>query len=239
MNKKYTQNEILNWQAFLQLKGSLSKDKRLQAFYAAGTYGGETPLSEIEFVALDFETTGLDATKNSIISIGIIPFTLERIFCNKAKHWYIEAQDNLKENTVIIHHITHTDLINAPRLEVILTPLLQQLAKKVVVVHYRNIERHFLDRNLRKLIGEGIMFPVIDTMQIEADLRRENRSWFKTLGKRDNTDSVRLNNSRKRYNLPNYSAHNALTDALATAELFQAQVQHHIGADTHIKTLWL
>ncbi|HIP76214.1 MAG TPA: 3'-5' exonuclease [Psychromonas hadalis] len=239
MNKEYIQNDILNWKAFLQLKGSQSKDKRLQKFYAASTYSDETPLSDIEFVALDFETTGLDASVNSIISIGLVPFTLDRIFCKKAQHWYIEAQDKLQENTVVIHHITHSDLKNAPDLEAMLSPLLEQIAGKVVVVHYRNIERHFLDKNLRNLIGEGIIFPVIDTMQIEADIRSEKQSWLSKVLKQESSDSIRLNNSRGRYSLPNYSAHNAVTDALATAELFQAQVQHHLSADTHIKTLWL
>ncbi|MFT6125221.1 MAG: DNA polymerase-3 subunit epsilon, partial [Shewanella sp.] len=85
----FSDQEILNWQAFLELKANNSKDKRLHDFYHAGTYHNETPLSDIEFVALDFETTGLDSQQNSIISIGLVPFNLQRIFCSKAKKWYL------------------------------------------------------------------------------------------------------------------------------------------------------
>ncbi|MEH6454201.1 MAG: 3'-5' exonuclease, partial [Psychromonas sp.] len=46
-------------------------------------------------------------------------------------------------------------------------------------------------------------------------------------------------NSRLRYNLPTYAPHDALTDAIATAELFQAQIKYHFSEDTAIKTLWL
>ncbi len=235
----FTNKEILNWDAFLQVKAKESKDLRLQKFYNTGTYHDETKLSDIDFVALDFETTGLDSQQNSIISIGLVPFNLQRIFCRKAKSWYINPQDNLKEDSIIIHGITHSDLEDAPDLRRILERLLDELAGKVVVVHYRRIERDFFDRNLRALINEGIVFPVVDTMQIEADMQRTQSqgifNWLK--GKRP--ESIRLANSRLRYNLPTYQPHDALTDAIATAELLQAQIRHHFSPDTAVKKLWL
>ena len=36
----------------------------------------------------------------------------------------------------------------------------------------------------------------------------------------------RLDDCRERYGLPRYGAHNALTDAIATAELWLAQMSH-------------
>ncbi|MGB5446141.1 MAG: 3'-5' exonuclease [Psychromonas sp.] len=231
--------EILNWPAYLQLQAQESHDLRLQKFYNSGTYDDDTPLSEIDFVALDFETTGLDPAKNSIISIGLVPFNLQRIFCGKAKEWYINPQDNLQENTIIIHGITHSDLKGAPDLRRVLDQLLDELAGKVVVVHYRRIERDFLDRNLRALINEGIIFPIVDTMQIEAKLQRTTSLKFLNwlTGKRP--QSIRLANSRSRYNLPAYPPHDALTDAIATAELLQAQIKYHFTPDTPIRKLWL
>jgi DNA polymerase-3 subunit epsilon len=234
-----TNKEILNWSAFLQLKAKSCHDKRLQNFYNIGTYANDVPLSDVEFVALDFETTGLDPQKNSIISIGLVPFTLNRIFCQKAKKWYINPQDKLSEASVVIHGITHSDLKDAPDLKHILEQLLDELEGKVVVVHYRRIERDFLDLNLHALIGEGIIFPVIDTMQIEANIqRRETQGFINWLtGKK--RKSIRLANSRLRYNLPAYTPHDALTDAIATAELLQAQISYHFTPETAIQDLWL
>jgi len=235
----FTNKEILNWRAFLALKQQLSKDKRLKHFYKQGTYHDETPISEVEFVALDFETTGLDAEKNSIISIGLVHFNLQRIFCRKTKSWYVDPQDNLQEDSIVIHGITHSDLQSAPSLLRILEQLLDELAGKVIVVHYRRIERDFLDNNLRAFIQEGIVFPMIDTMQIEADIqRKQNRGIINWL-KRKRPQSIRLANSRLRYNLPTYPPHDAVTDAIATAELFQAQIKYHFSPDTEIKKLWV
>jgi DNA polymerase-3 subunit epsilon len=235
----FTNKEILNWQAFLQMKAQLSKDSRLQNFYNMGTYHDETKLRDIDFVALDFETTGLDANKNSIISIGLVHFNLERIFCRNAKSWYIDPQDNLQEDSIVIHGITHSDLNKAPNLLHILEQLLDELAGKVVVVHYRSIERDFLDKNLRALIKEGIIFPMIDTMQIEADIQRNISQSVMNWFKKSSPQSIRLAKSRLRYNLPTYAPHDALTDAIATAELLQAQIKYHFTPEMAIKKLWL
>lgn len=239
MMRDITHQDILNWKAFLNIKAKESKDSRLTHFYNASTYHGETQLKDIEFVALDFETTGLDADQNSIISIGLVPFTLQRIACREAKHWFVTPEDKLQEDSIIIHGITHSDLKGAPDLLRILEQLLAELAGKVVVVHYRRIERDFFDAALRSLINEGIVFPIVDTMQIEADIQQAKPKklidWFK----RTPPVSIRLANSRTRYNLPTYPPHDALTDAIATAELLQAQVHYHYSPDTPIKKLWL
>lgn len=231
--------EILNWREFFKIKAKESRDKRLKKFYTVGTYHDETQLKDVDFVALDFETTGLDAAQNSIISIGVVPFNLNRIYCRKAKHWYINPEDKLEEESVIIHGITHSDLKGAPGLQHLLQPVLDMLAGKVVVVHYRRIERDFFDRNLRSLINEGIVFPVIDTMQIEADLRQDTKRSFMDWMLRKKPISIRLANSRERYHLPSYPPHDALTDAIATAELLQAQIHHHFSPETPLKSLWL
>ncbi len=223
----------------MRLKEIKSKDIRLKSFYRQGTYSEETPLSDIQFLALDFETTGLNVNENSIISIGLVPFTISKIYCKNSKHWYIRPQDKLKENTVVIHGITHSDLTDAPTLEAILVDLLDHLKGKVIVVHYRNIEREFFDKNLRSLIGEGIMFPIIDTMQIEADLQQNKKRSFINWFAKSSLASIRLEHSRERYNLPAYFTHDALVDAIATAELLQAQIQYHYSPDTPIKKLWL
>jgi len=44
--------------------------------------------------------------------------------------------------------------------------------------------------------------------------------------------------SRERYRLPRYRAHHALTDALASAELLQAQVAHRFSPQTQLNALW-
>ncbi|WP_425917815.1 3'-5' exonuclease [Pseudomonas sp. GWSMS-1] len=226
----------LDWAArFAELAAS-AKDPRLQAFYQAGCVAADTPLEQVPLLALDVETTGLDANQHAIVSLGLMPFNLQRIRCGDARYWVVKPASELSSESVTFHHITHSDIRHAPRLGQILDELLTVMAGKVMVVHYRTIERSFLDQAVREHLGEGLQFPVIDTMQLEARLHRQPNWWERLL--RRQPVSIRLADSRLRYNLPPYQAHHALTDALATAELLQAQVATRYTVNTPVGELW-
>ncbi len=239
MLKKLFQKPSIQWNSKFEQKVALTSDENLIAFYSAGLPAPDTPLSEVEFVAIDFETTGLDPDENDIITIGLVPFNLKRIYLRDSRHWKVRPKQKLDEESVIIHGITHSDLIDAPDLGDILDELLPCLSGKIVVVHYRRIEREFLDKALRERIGEGIEFPVLDTMEIEENIQTKLTSslWDKLRGKKP--ESLRLAQSRRRYSLPDYTPHHALTDAIATAELLQAQISHHYRDSQSISEFWL
>lgn len=215
-----------------------ARDERLRDFFAAWQLGPETPLAEAPLVALDVETTGLDARSHSLVSIGMVPFTLERILFSQRRHWLLKPRFPLQELSVTLHHITHSDLANAPDLEEVLGEVLGAMAGRLPVVHYRGIERSFLDSAVSHRLHENLLFPVIDTMELEARIYRQSllarlRRW---LGGKP--VSIRMQESRLRYGLPAYQPHHAALDALATAELFQAQVAARFDPQTPIGDLW-
>lgn len=217
-----------------------SSDARLKAFYARGVPAANTALALVPMVALDIETTGLDPRHDEIVSIGLVPMRLDVIRASASRHWIVRPLGRLNAESVAIHAITHAQIETAPDLAQILGEVLDALAGSVVVVHCRSIERSFLDAALRARIGEGIEFPVIDTMELEARLhRREQAGLFARLFRRKRTRlSIRLADARARYHLPRYRAHHALTDALATAELLQAQLAHRFSPETLVEALW-
>jgi DNA polymerase-3 subunit epsilon len=229
-----------DWPARFAALAEAAHDPRLRAFYAAGAVAGDTPLAEVPMVAIDVETTGLDPARDEIVSIGLLPMTLERIASSASRYWVVRPRIELNPESVVIHAITHAQIEAAPDFGDIVDELLPALAGRVVVVHCRDIERSFLARTLAARIGEGIEFPVIDTMDLEARIHRAARPGFfaRLFGKRPAPVSIRLADSRTRYHLPRYRAHHALTDALATAELLQAQVAHRFAPDTPLRELW-
>ncbi|MFV0448789.1 MAG: 3'-5' exonuclease [Vibrio sp.] len=236
--KRLFQAPSIDWPYKYQSKRNKVTHPLLKNFYQPEMVNGNTPIGDIEFVAMDFETTGLDSEKDDIITIGIVPFTLNRIYLNRAKHWTVRPRQKLDEQSVVIHGITHSDIIDAPDLSEIMHEVLSELSGKIMVVHYQKIEREFLDKALKHRIGEGIEFPVVDTMEIESMIQKKstNGLWNKLRGKKP--ESVRLGQSRLRYGLPAYTPHHALTDAIATAELLQAQIAHHYTQQLCIRTLW-
>lgn len=228
------------WPERFALLAQSAKDARLRAFYAAGTVGHETPMSEAPLMALDVETTGLDPVKDGIVSIGLVPMGLERIRTSASRHWILKPRVPLGAESVTIHGITDSQVRAAPDLDAVLAEVLSAMAGHVLVVHCRDIERQFFNGALRSRIGETIEFPVIDTMELEARWHRgaKQRWWDGVLGRQPPRVSLRLADSRRRYNLPRYQPHHALTDALASAELLQAQVAHRFTPQTSVGDLW-
>ncbi|SFX25611.1 3'-5' exonuclease [Marinospirillum alkaliphilum] len=228
----------VNWPERFRQLAETAVDPRLKAYYAAGVPSGDTPLAEVPLLAMDVETTGLNARKDGIVSIGLIPMTLQRISCARAGHWVVRPRTSLKEESIVIHGITHSQVQQAPDLDQLLEALLQAMQGSVAVVHYRGIERPFLDAALRTRIGEGLEFPVIDTMELEARVHRQKPpGWLDRLLGRQPV-SIRLADSRSRYGLPRYRPHHALTDALACAELLQAQIAHRYSPETLLERVW-
>ncbi|WKD27416.1 3'-5' exonuclease [Halomonas sp. KG2] len=228
-----------NWIGYMAERAEKAHDSALRQFFATPLPSPDTPIAQVPMVALDMETTGLDERRHAIVSIGVVPFTLDRIPLAQRRYWVVKPSRPLDEASIAYHHITHSEIATAPDFDAVLDELLAVLAGRLVVVHFRNIERPFLDAAVKARRGEGVMFPMIDTMSLEAHMHRQTlwarfRRW---LGRPP--VSIRLNASRERYGLPVYQGHHALVDALATAELLQAQISHHYTPETQLKDIWV
>jgi len=228
-----------DWPARMASLARQAGNPALKAFYQAGVVAPDTPIAAVPLLAMDFETTGLDASRDDIVSIGLVPMSLERIRLHDSHRWILKPRADLRDESVVIHGITHSEVESAPDLNTIGRKLLELMSGKVIVVHHKGIERNFLDAAFKRRIGEGIEFPCIDTLELEARLHRRKPAGLlgKLFGHKQRV-SIRLPESRERYHLPHYPGHNALTDALACAELLQAQVAHRFSPDTPVGTLW-
>lgn len=227
-------NDFARWEQYMAARAEAARSPALAAYFAAGLPPAYTPISEAPLLALDIETTGLDPRRDAIVSIGLVPFNSSRIHLARRRYWIVQPDCDLDSRSVTLHHITHADISNAPAFPAVLPELLDAMAGCVPVVHYRTIERSFLDAAATRCLQEAFQFPTIDTMEIEARRYRSSlwSRWKLWLG--HPPVSIRLHDSRARYHLPYYQAHHALVDALATAELFQAQIATHYRPDTPV-----
>jgi DNA polymerase-3 subunit epsilon len=233
---------ITNWQEHFRKLADSAVDERLRRYYRYGMVGSDTPIGKTPLMAMDLETTGLDPVRDGIVSIGLVPMTLDRIHAGASRYWLLKPRVDLNETSVTIHGITHTQIADAPDLNDVLDDVLQAMAGHVMVVHFRYMEREFLNGALQPRINETIQFPVIDTMDLEArEYRKKPQGpWARLFGKKQTSPvSIRLADSRSRYHLPHYRPHDARTDALACAELLQAQIAYRYRPDTPVSELWL
>lgn len=175
-----------------------------------------SPISELPMLAVDFETTGLDAVNDKLLSVGFCQLENRLIKLGSSVHQIINTQQKLKPENVVVHHITDEQQQQGLPLEIVIEGLLKAAAGKVMLVHFNQIERHFLQQACLELYGVKPPLLMIDTLLIAK----------RRLDQRDvayDPSELRLTNQRNYYQLPHYAAHNALSDAVATAELFLAQ----------------
>mgnify|MGYP001081622408 CR=1 FL=1 len=228
-----------SWADYFARQAEACRTPALQRFYAAGVPAEERPIGEVPLVALDFETTGMDPREHAIVSIGMVPFDLHVIRPAAGRYWVVKPPKSLRAESIAFHRITHSEVEHAPPIAAILDEVLAELAGRLVVVHYRNIERPFLDAAVLASRGEHCLFPLIDTMELEARWERHGRLRGVKRLFGIQPSSIRLADSRGRYGLPHYSSHHAKVDAMATAELFQAQMARHFTPDTPVSDLWI
>ena len=185
-------------------------------------------LSEVELLALDFETTGLNARSEAILSIGYTVIRNNRILLRDSAHHQIQVNTPIPEQSVRIHHITDERAQRGEHLSSVMPVLLQVMAGRVLLAHHSSLECGFLNAACRRLYGYPLPVRVIDTLALER--RRAGRRQVSLA-----PGQLRLFNLRERYGLPRYQAHNALTDAIATAELFLVQAAQIKGNDADIR----
>lgn len=175
-----------------------------------------------DFLAIDLETTGLDIKRDLILSVGYVIVHGDRVDLSTARHRVVRIDRSIPEASAVIHQITDDQAARGLELEAVMVELLECLVGKVMIAHHARIECGFLGRACQGLWGGGLPVRVVDT-QVLARRTLERRQ-VPIKG-----SDLRLHALGDRYNLPRYGAHNALSDALAAAELFLAQAAYQGG----------
>lgn len=189
----------------------------LADFYAVDWPAETTPASELNLLAIDLETTGLDVTSDQALSVGFVPVDGPDIVLAGARHLIIQGETGVGQSAVL-HRLTD-DMVAAgvPMVDV-LTETLAALKGRVLLAHFATIEEQFLSRACEQHFGAPLVVPKIDTLELHRRLLSQG------FDDEARGNQLRLWTARQRYGLPAYGAHEALTDALACAELYLAQV---------------
>ena len=188
-------------------------------------------IKELDILSLDFETTGLNAVFDQLLSIGFVNIHQGNIDLSSCYHQVIKTKGKLKKSNVVVHQITDFEKDRGAELKAGVDALLNAMAGKVLLVHFAQIERNFLKQACFEIYGVKPPFLILDTLAIAK--RRFDMSDVAY-----DPSRLRLTNLRESYQLPGFYAHNALNDAIATGELLLAELFHqHKGLDTKLSEL--
>lgn len=196
----------------------------LRDFFTTPPVSASTPIAEAAIASIDLETTGLKIGGDQILSFAAVFINSGYIRLQQAYYNMVQAQELDKlEESAVIHGIHTEEIKQGVTIEQLLLDLYDLLKGKVILAHNTATDWGFLNRASKNVLGYPLLVPVIDTLKIEKK-RLERQQTVLT------QDTLTLAACRKRYGLPDFSEHDARSDALAAAELLLAQVAQMGGA---------
>lgn len=185
------------------------------------------PWAEMDCWALDLEMTGLDARRDRIVAVGMVVVRDRAIRVGEAFASLVAAPGSPPSGGIAAHHLLPSQLAGAPELPAVVAEIDRRLQGGVLVVHAGGVDLPFLRRGYREASWPWPDPPLVDTLA----LLRRHEAHRLVHDPAEATLPTRLPDVRAHLGLPAHHAHDALSDAVATAEVLLV-LAHRLGART-------
>lgn len=177
-----------------------------------------SPLDSYTYTVVDTELTGLSARKEEIVSLGAVRIQGLSIRPGDSFSALVRPSIALPKTSTLIHRITPGAIAQAPPLAQVLPKFIDFCSGTLIIGHNVGLDMAFINRACKKYFGQPMVNPCLDTMRM-AMLWREQQ--LTNHYDRFNLKvSYSLADLAKELELPAFTAHTALGDALQTAYLF-------------------
>ncbi|CAI2391447.1 exonuclease domain-containing protein [Alteromonas macleodii] len=172
---------------------------------------GDTPLASV-----DLELTSLDPVTTQITSIGYVSGSAGKITLSSSGYHVINTSADLGQSPVI-HGLTLDILQQGEGLADAINSLLPLLKTHVLIFHNARLDLMALDSAFKRCGLPQMEVLYLDTLQLALYQLNKQHQVLPS-------NSATLTVCRQRLDLPAFPEHNALDDALATMQLFYAQL---------------
>lgn len=211
--------ELRRWRHKAKVQGTA-----LAACWDAPLPSANKDWDKVDFLVCDAEMSSLDVNTGELLSLGWVGLENGCVALDSARHYLVKPDASVGQSAVI-HQMRDCELNEGKPAAEVLESFLKAAHGRVLVFHNAALDTSYLDRSCVTHFGAPLLMPTVDTLALEhAKLQRADQAI--------KSGDLRLGQVRTRYNLPDYPGHNALVDALATAELLLAQAKHRGGKST-------
>ncbi len=173
------------------------------------------PIRDANFVVVDTELTGLDESRDEIVSIAGVRMRGKRIRIGNTFSRLVKPSCQLKKEGILVHGIVSSELQSSPHIKLVLEEFVEFFRDAIIVGHFIIIDLAFIRREMRRHLKEDFNPIAIDTLFIYRWLVKT-----KALPQ-DFINYTSLWDIAKSINIEAKEMHNALSDAYITAQLFQ------------------
>lgn len=200
------------------------QQQRLQAWRALPAANLKTPWQTGRFVVLDVETSGLNLNKDRLIAIGAVAVVQGKIALRENFDVVLQQDIASSKANILIHGISGSVQINGQAPADALLDFLEFLGKSPLVAFHVTFDQTMLCRAIRQFLGYEFKHEWLDLAYVAPGLHP---------GKRFHS----LDDWQGFFNIRNTARHNALADAVSTAQLLmilanvaaQQQIEHYAG----------
>lgn len=209
---------------------SAAQQQRFDAWQALPMPGLDAPFAGMRCVVVDVETTGLNLMQDRLISIGAVAVVNGKIALGDSFYIVLQQQAASDKDNILIHGIGHAaQLQGEPPVDALLS-FLEFLGKDPLVAFHVTFDETMIKRALREHLGLNFKHPWVDLAYVMPGLNPSLAKKYRALDHWIGHSNIRID-----------ARHNALADALATAQLLQvACVQanaQNIGNMAGLRTL--
>jgi DNA polymerase-3 subunit epsilon len=187
------------------------QSRRLAAWQALPSPPHDKPISNSRYVVVDVESSGLNIKKDRLIAIGAVAVTNGNVQLNDSLEIVLQQTLVSEKENILIHGIGGTaQREGVPPVEALLT-FLDFLGKDPLIAFNVAFDESMIKRAMKTFLG-------FNFRHAWADLAFVAPALYPQLARRRRT----LDDWMGHFRISNYARHNALADALSTAELLLA-----------------
>lgn len=162
-----------------------------------------------DFVVIDCETTGLNTSKDRILSLAAIPVRNGGIVLEDSCHWIVKQEASLAKSSVI-HGLMPGVIADGVPEEDMLRELEKLTGDAAWVGHHIAFDVEMIKEARRRYPGKSASKPIVDTARLYHRLTEPGHP-FK---------EISLDDLAVKLNVPASGRHTAAGDALTTANIF-------------------
>jgi DNA polymerase-3 subunit epsilon len=170
----------------------------------------DAPLSNARCVVMDVETSGLNLQEDHLISIGAVAVVDGQIALGDSFYVVLQQPTVSHKENILLHGIGNSAQTDGVPAADALLAFLDFLRKNPLIAFHVTFDQTMIRRAMRKYLDFSFKHPWVDMAYVmptlNPDLAAQHRS---------------LDDWITHFDIRNDARHNALADALVTAQLFQ------------------
>ena len=120
------------------------------------------PPPENEWVSLDCETTGLDVSRDEIISIGAVRIVGNRVMTSERLELLVRPEKGVSADSVRVHRLREQDVADGLPIDEAMKRVMHFIGSRPLVGYYLEFDVAMLNRAIWPLLGQGLPQPKVE-----------------------------------------------------------------------------